>query len=101
MHKPGSGSAAALLGLVACKLIQTVISLSHGRDQYQGVAAQLTLANQDILAEIEPTLKAAVQEDSDQFDKVIKARRVPDAETDPAKKKSLSEKALNELRLAT
>jgi hypothetical protein len=37
MHNPGSGSAAALLGLVSCKLVQTVISLSHGRDKYQGV----------------------------------------------------------------
>ena len=101
IHKPGSGSAAALLGLVACKLVQTVISLSHGRDQYKGVAAQLTLANQDILGEIEPTLTAAVQEDSEQFDKVIKARRARDRETDSARKKILSEKALNELRLAT
>jgi formiminotetrahydrofolate cyclodeaminase len=101
IHKPGSGSAAALLGLVACKLVQTVISLSHGRDQYKGVAAQLTLANQDILGEIEPTLTAAVQEDSEQFDKVIKARRTRDRETDPARKKLLSEKALHELRLAT
>jgi formiminotetrahydrofolate cyclodeaminase len=101
IHKPGSGSAAALLGLVACKLVQTVISLSHGRDQYKGVAAQLTLANQDILGEIEPILTAAVQVVSEQFDKVINARRIRDAETDSTKKKVLSEKALNELRLAT
>lgn len=37
-HKPGSGSAAALLGLVSCKLAQTVVSLSAGRDQYVGVS---------------------------------------------------------------
>ena len=101
IHKPGSGSAAALLGLVACKLVQTVISLSHGRDKYKGVAAQLTLANQDILGEIEPILTAAVQEDSEQFDKVIVSRRIRDAETNLTKKKLLSEKALHELRLAT
>ena len=101
LHKPGSGSAAALLGLVSCKLVQTVISLSHGRDQYQGVQVQLTLANQDILGDIEPTLLSAVQEDSEQFDRVIKARRLRDDETDPGRKKQLSEKALNELRVAT
>ena len=101
LHKPGSGSAAALIGLVSCKLVQTVISLSNGRDQYQGVKAQLTLANQDLLGDIEPTLISAVQEDSEQFDRVIQARRLRDAENDPVKKKQLSEKALNELRLAT
>ncbi|NOT86562.1 MAG: cyclodeaminase/cyclohydrolase family protein [Lysobacter sp.] len=100
-HKPGSGSAAALLGLVACKLTQTVVSLSAGRDQYQGVEAQLTLANQDVLDGIEPVLLAAVQEDSEQFDRVIQARRLRDAEADKAKKRQLSEKALSELRDAT
>lgn len=100
-HKPGSGSAAALLGLVSCKLIQTVVSLSSGRDQYQGVEAQLTLANQDILDDIEPVLMAAVQEDSDQFDRVIRARRLRNAESDKNKKRALSERALAELRDAT
>lgn len=100
-HKPGSGSAAALLGLVSCKLIQTVVTLSSGRDQYQGVAAQLTLANQDILEGIEPVLLRAVQADSDQFDRVIEARRLRDAETDKARKRQLSERALAELRHAT
>jgi formiminotetrahydrofolate cyclodeaminase len=98
MHKPGSGSAAALLGLVSCKLVQTVISLSHGRDEYQGVEQQLTLANQVILGDIEPSLMAAVQEDSQQFDRVIQARNARDNESDQSKKKQLSEKALNELR---
>jgi len=101
LHKPGSGSAAALVGLVSCKLVQTVISLSNGRDQYQGVEAQITLANQDLLGDIEPTLISAVQEDSEQFDRVIQARRLRDAEDDPTKKRQFSEKALNELRVAT
>ena len=100
-HKPGSGSAAALLGLVSCKLVQTVVTLSAGRDQYQGVEAQLTLANQDIVAGIEPVLMAAVQEDSEQFDRVIEARRIRDAESDKAKKRPLADKALAELRIAT
>jgi len=100
-HKPGSGSAAALLGLVSCKLVQTVVSLSAGRDQYQGVEAQLTLANQDIVAGIEPVLVAALQDDSEQFDRVIEARRLRDAESDKGKKRSLAEKALAELREAT
>jgi formiminotetrahydrofolate cyclodeaminase len=100
-HKPGSGSAAALLGLVACKLLQTVISLSAGREKYQGVEQQLTLANQDVLDGIEPVLRSAMQEDSEQFDLVIESRRLRDAETDSHKKRQLAEKALSELRMAT
>ena len=100
-HKPGSGSAAALLGLVACKLIQTVVSLSNRRDQYQEVGPQLTLSNQKIIDEIEPILMNAVQEDSIQFDKVIDARRQRDTETESKRKKILRDKALNELKLST
>ncbi|OGT54754.1 MAG: hypothetical protein A3E01_18750 [Gammaproteobacteria bacterium RIFCSPHIGHO2_12_FULL_63_22] len=100
-HKPGSGSAAALLGLVACKLIQTVVTLSAGRDQYQGVEAQLTLANQDILDDVEPFLLATVQEDSDQFDRVITLRNQRNNEKDKVKKRHLAEQALHELRTAT
>lgn len=100
-HKPGSGSAAALLGLVSCKLIQTVVTLSNGRDRYKGVEAQLTLANQNVVDDIEPVLMAAVQEDSVQFDKVISARRLRDAEADSKRKRQLAEQALSELRTAT
>ncbi len=100
-HKPGSGSAAALLGLVACKLIQTVVTLSAGRDEYQGIVPQLTLANQDILQGLEPVLVKAIQDDADQFDRVIKARRLRDKTTDKAERKQLAERALEQLRLAT
>jgi len=100
-HKPGSGSAAALLGLVSCKLLQTVVTLSNGRDQYKGVEAQLTLANQNVVDDIEPILMAAVQEDSVQFDKVIAARRLRDGQKDQKIKRQLAEKALSELRVAT
>lgn len=100
-HKPGSGSAAALLGLVSCKLIQTVVTLSNGRKEYQGVKEQLTLANQSVTDEIEPILYKALQEDSIQFDLVIQARLLRDAELDPAKKRVLSEASLAQLRKAT
>lgn len=100
-HKPGSGSAAALLGLVACKLIQTVVTLSNGRSEYEGVKEQLTLANTTVVGDIEPLLFKAVEEDSIQFDKVIEARRLRDAESDRKKRKPLAEAALAELRIAT
>jgi formiminotetrahydrofolate cyclodeaminase len=100
-HKPGSGSAAALLSLVACKLLQTVVTLSNGRSDYQGVKDQLTLANQDVVQDIEPKLLKAMQEDSLQFDKVISARRKRDSTKDAKERKALSEDALAKLRVAT
>lgn len=86
-HKPGSGGAAALLSLVACKLLQAVVDLTHGREQYDGVRDQSTLANKDLLSDIEPSLKHTFQEDSVQFDKVIRARRQRDAEEDPVRRR--------------
>lgn len=101
-HKPGSGSAAALLGLVSCKLVQTVVTLSNGRDAYKGVKEQLTLANQNITQDIEPFLVQAFQEDSALFDRVITARRLREAtQPNTPERKAASDKALEELRKAT
>lgn len=100
-HKPGSGSAAALLGLVSCKLIQTVISLSSGRDAYKGVEAQLALTSSNVADTIEPILLKAVQDDSVQFDRVIAARRERDNEEDKKHRRHLADVALGELRTAT
>lgn len=99
-HKPGSGSAAALLGLLACKLLQTVISLTD-RPGYESSKQQLSLVNQGLLGEIEPALVDAFREDSIQFDRVIQARHARDAQKDPALRESLGRKALAELRKAT
>jgi len=100
-HKPGSGSAAALLGVVACKLVQTVVSLSDGRIQYADVMPQLTLANQELADRIEMELLRDLQEDSVQFDRVISARRKVQAAEDPTRRRKLQKAALHELKIAT
>lgn len=101
-HKPGSGSAAALLGLVACKLVNTVVTLSNGRAEYSDVKDQLSLANQGIATTIEPFLAQAVEKDSIQFDRVIEARRNRDVlEPGSKDRKAAAEAALEELRHAT
>lgn len=101
-HKPGSGSAAALLGLVACKLVQTVVFLSNGRSEYDGVKDQLTLANQDISNSVEPFLAEAVERDSAAFDRVIQARLYRDSlKAGTKERKAAAEAALEELRNAT
>jgi formiminotetrahydrofolate cyclodeaminase len=101
-HKPGSGSAAALLGLVSCKLVQTVVTLSNGRSEYADVRAQLTLVNQDITQGVEPFLVEAFEKDSLLFNRVIQARRKRDGCVAGSKeRKAAAEEALVELRHAT
>ena len=101
-HKPGSGSAAALLGLLSCKLIQTVIALTADRDRYQEAHATLAVAVGDLVDQIEPRLLHAFEEDSRQFHKVIQARAERDgAREGTAERKRLNDRALAELRTAT
>lgn len=98
---PGSGSASALLALVACKLLQTVVHCTQGRDKYEDVNEQLTLANQKIEQSYEPQLLNLIEEDSIQFGRVIQARQARDKESDAKARKRLREKSLAELRPAT
>jgi formiminotetrahydrofolate cyclodeaminase len=100
-HKPGSGSAAALLGLVSCQLLKTVVRLTDGRGKYLEAQPQLSLANQQVVSDVEPALFAAFQQDAIQFDRVVHLRRERDAESDPRRKRQLGDKAPAELRRAT
>ncbi len=101
-HKPGSGSAAALLTLVSCKLLDTVVSLTKGRERYGEVLGQLTLAVENIARSLEPRLVNLLQEDSAQFARVINARRDRDrAGRRSPDRRRLQSKARQELRIAT
>ncbi len=103
-HKPGSGSAAALQGMLAAQLICTVISLTidpKRRHYYRSQIDDLENANSKIKDKIYPQLADLFREDSAQFDKIIKLRRIRDAEKNDTTKKKLSEEALEELIPAT
>lgn len=101
-HKPGSGSAAALLGLLSCKLIQTVIALTSDRERYQEAHATLAIAVIDLVDQIEPRLLDAFEEDSLQFNRVYEARVARDAaEEGTLERRRLNDQALSELRRAT
>lgn len=76
-HKPGSGSAAGLLGLIGVKLCQTVISLTRDRPQY-AEGGNIITARESELSTIEESLERYVQEDSRLFDEVIRLRRMRD-----------------------
>lgn len=100
-HKPGSGSAAALHGLLACKLISTVVQLTSDREKYSGVSAEMRVISEQLHSVYEPELAKLFQEDSEVFDRVIQLRRARDAVSDASERRRLNESHLAELRLAT
>lgn len=103
-HKPGSGSAAALQGLLAAQLLRTVIGLTNDekrRRHYRKTLSSLLENLERIESDIYPALENLLQRDSVQFDKVIKLRKAKEAESDADQKKALAADALRELKPAT
>ncbi len=103
-HKPGSGSAAALQGMLSAQLIQTVIALTldpKRQDRYKKWIDDLQAAKSEIHDRIHPRLEKLFQMDSTHFDKAIKLRTKRDAEEDRVEKKKLTEEALAALIPAT
>ncbi len=100
-HKPGSGSAAALLGLISSALSRTVIALTIGRPRYVPVRDELLEISREIEAEIQPLLEDAFVQDSILFDEVIKARTFRDESTDHAEWWRRSHDALSRLDKAS
>lgn len=102
-HKPGSGSAAALQGMLSSKLLVTVISLTNvpkRQKKYRKVLPILLDMNTKTQERIFPKLTQLFQEDAVQFDKAITARTERDDEKDVVKSNLLGKKALAELKLS-
>ncbi len=100
-HAPGSGSAAALMGLLSAKLVITVGQLTLVRKGYEVHHSEIKGACDRIQAVVVPKLERLFQEDAEIFDRVIAARRARDGATGPREKRRLSELALEELKNAT
>jgi len=102
-HKPGSGSAAAFQGMIAAKLLVTVISLTNEkkrRSYYSKALPRLLKMDKEIQDRIFPELARLFHVDSVQFDKTIKLRKERDYEDDLYKKNEFSKQALEELKIA-
>lgn len=102
-HKPGSGSAAALQGMVAAKLLVTVIELTNGDDykiRYSKVLSRLLQMQSAINSRIYPRLTELFQLDSVQFGKTIKERERRNAETELINHNLLARSALAELKVS-
>jgi formiminotetrahydrofolate cyclodeaminase len=100
-HAPGSGSAAALMGILSAKLVITVGKLSLQKPQYRQDHSKIAYINQRIEQEIEPELLRLFDEDAVIFDEVIKLRVARDQAQDKKKKRRLGDKANEKLRVAT
>jgi formiminotetrahydrofolate cyclodeaminase/Zn-dependent peptidase ImmA (M78 family) len=103
-HKPGSGSAVALQGMLSSQLILTVIDLTcdeKRKHNYQTVLAQLDLISLEINQSIYPRLKELFQLDSEQFDSVIQLRVARDNTKGFKRKRELENLVEKALKLAT
>lgn len=100
-HAPGSGSAAALMGLLSGRLIVTVAKLSMRRVEYERDHAKIEFVSQKITTELDPLLRDLFQRDATIFDEVIKARVARDNAADEKERRRHGELALEKLKVAT
>jgi formiminotetrahydrofolate cyclodeaminase/Zn-dependent peptidase ImmA (M78 family) len=100
-HKPGSGSAVALKGMLAAEMIRTVIDITKDRPAYKHLVTDLEIIIKEVENNIYPGLTKLIQEDSIQFGKTIDARKARNAEEDIEQKSKRAMEALEELKIAT
>ena len=97
---PGSGSAAALLGLLSAKMILTVCKISLKKDKCISNFDHLKLISEDV-KEIEPRLRELFKKDAKDFDDVIKLKVRRDEESCEGKKSILNKEADDLLETTT
>lgn len=100
-HRPGSGSAASLMGILSGKLILTVCKLSLRKPKYKARRGDFELIISKIESEIIPQLLDFFHKDADIFDAVIQARIARESSTSEAEKKNYRKVELDALRIAT
>ena len=97
---PGSGSASALMGLLAIKLLMTVCRKSLAKPKLQDKKMQFQFILEK-LNTIEPQLQSLFQKDADEFDEVVKVRIRRDAAEKSTEKAQLTTQANALLEVAT
>ncbi|WP_435014166.1 cyclodeaminase/cyclohydrolase family protein [Xanthomonas arboricola] len=97
---PGSGSAAALMGLLAAKLLVTVCDKSLSKPECKKSESVLAYIKQQIEA-IEPRLVDLFEKDAREFDEVVALRIARDKADSPQEKSKLSRQSQELLETAT
>lgn len=98
---PGSGSAAALMGLLSSKLILTVCTISQEKPECVKDKKIFDYISDQIRSEIEPKLRELFEKDAKDFDRVVSLRKLRDAATDSKQKAAYSREANELLEVAT
>jgi len=97
---PGSGSAAALMGLLSAKLLVTVCDKSALKPEYKNKEIVLTYIKKQVQA-IEPSLVDLFEKDAREFDRVVTIRIMRDEAQSPQEKSKLSRQSQELLETAT
>jgi formiminotetrahydrofolate cyclodeaminase len=100
-HKPGSGSAAALMGLLSAKLAVTVCKLTLNRPRYESVHSEVNHTMDRMDNEFVPELKRLFQQDSERFHLVYQTRVSRDNATSDKDKNRFKKQEQERLRSAT
>ncbi|OQW74303.1 MAG: hypothetical protein BVN33_08115 [Proteobacteria bacterium ST_bin13] len=87
-HIPGSGSAAALQGLLAARLVATVVKISLNKGHNPKSEQQFRYIDHQIATVHLPELSKLFDQDINEFNEVFKLRRARDATTDVRKRKN-------------
>lgn len=100
-HVPGSGSAAALMGLLGAKLLLTVAALTLGKSKYSAHHDKMRQIIADVETRLFPQLRDLFQEDADAFDEAIAARVARNKAIGTPAYPALEAAARDQLKLAT
>lgn len=100
-HIPGSGSAAALIGLVAANLASTVGQLTLNKPAYEEFHKEVEAICQHLQTDLIPKLTSLFQQDAEAFDAVYNARIARRGAIDEQVKRRLKADWLSKQRVAT
>lgn len=98
---PGSGSAAALLSLLAAKMINTVCEISTKKPECEVSKKEFEFIIKVIKEEIEPRLKQLFELDAKDFEKVVSLRVKRDGAESQTEKTKYTKESLDLLEIAT
>lgn len=100
-HAPGSGSAAALIGLIAANLVYTVGQLTIGKPKYRQFHREVSDSCASVQTIILPNLQRLFQQDAEAFDAVYQARVARNKAQDERERERLQRESLQQQQLAT
>ncbi|WOX05503.1 cyclodeaminase/cyclohydrolase family protein [Microbulbifer pacificus] len=98
---PGSGSAAALLGLLASKMIITVCDISLRKSECSKFHKEFSFVLSRVKEEIEPKLRDLFEKDARDFETVVNLRVLRDKSVDANERSKFARESLDLLQVAT